>query len=203
MKSGLLLLSLVAAVSSCHRKTDHSGKISFPSDTTVLVNKRFVAYDDSAVKGGLRFHLNAREELDSAWRSFRLDPVHSTSRDDLKWTATDKVLKRFFNRGIQLFLSDKTKGTILLITAGKAIYSAKEKEFIFSENVILSGSRGNVLHTDSLKWQRNRFLFTTASSIVLKNSKTELHGEGFEARETFDRYQVRSVSITMPAGKNE
>lgn len=206
MKSALLLISfsLVAAVSACHRETDHSGKISFPSDTTVLINKRFVAYDDSAVAGGLRFHLNAREELDSAWRSFNLDMVHSTSRDDLKWISTDKVLKRFFNRGIQLLLLlDKTKGAILLITAGKAVYSPAEKEFIFSENVILYDSKGDSLLTDSLKWQRSRFLFTTDAAIVLKSRNRELRGEGLEASETFDRYMIRNVKGTMPVDRQE
>lgn len=205
MKSALLLISfsLVAAVSACHRETDHPPKISIPSDTAVLVKKRFVAYDDSAVKGGLRFHLNAREELDSAWRSFNLDMVHSTSRDDLKWISTDKVLKRFFNRGIQLLLLDKTKGAIVLITAGKAVYSPAEKEFIFSENVILYDSKGDSLLTDSLKWQRSRFLFTTDAAIVLKSREMKILGAGLEANETFDRYMIRNVKGTMPADRQE
>lgn len=205
MKSTLLLISfsLVAAVSACHRKTDHPPKISFPSDTAVLVKKRFVAYDDSAVAGGLRFHLNAREELDSAWRSFSFDMVRSTSPDDLKWTATDKVLKRFFNRGIQLLLLDKTKGAILLITAGKAVYSPGGKEFIFSENVILYNSKGDSLLTDSLKWQRNQFRLTTDAAIVLKSREMKILGAGLEASETFDRYIIRNVKGTMPADRQE
>ena len=106
--------------------------------------------------------------------------------------------------GLVIEFFEKEKNTGMLKSERGTINDLSEV-FTAIDSVVFKSTKGYILYTDTLIWNRKLAqIYTDCEIMMIKDNRDTLYGEGFITDEKFNSYEIKKPrGMTVIEGKNQ
>ena len=132
---------------------------------------------------------------------------------NIQMLMTSKQLDRYegeqmytkFPKGLKVLFYDQMKMVKTILTANYAINYEDRRVLEANNNVVIVDiKKGDTIYTEQIIWDQNRRVIYSSTPVkrVNKDGST-LYGDGFDADESFESYQLRRPRGSMVIDKEQ
>jgi LPS export ABC transporter protein LptC len=93
-------------------------------------------------------------------------------------------------KGIEVVFYNKTQKQTTKVTSDYAIQKEDQKIIHLKRNVVATNIKGDTFKSEELIWDENQRRFYSNLPVTITTEKTEIHGPGFWANESFTYYEI-------------
>jgi LPS export ABC transporter protein LptC len=102
-----------------------------------------------------------------------------------------------FPQGVFAEFFDRNENVESSLKSKYAIYFQDKELWEAKDSVVVVNRDGEILETDQLFWDERKKIIFSHSFVRVTRPNEEITGEGFEADETFSRWNIRKVQGTI------
>jgi LPS export ABC transporter protein LptC len=93
-------------------------------------------------------------------------------------------------KGIEVTFYDKYLKQTTKVTSDYAIQKENQKIIHLKRNVVATNIKGDTFKSEELIWDENQRRFYSNLPVIITTEKTDIHGPGFWANESFTYYEI-------------
>lgn len=109
-----------------------------------------------------------------------------------------------FPKGLKVIFYDDNKNVKSILTANYAInYEDKHYMEIKNNVIIIDIAKGDTIYTESLNWDQNTKKISSNVLVKKVNKEGTSYGDGFDADESFNNYEIRRPRGEINIDKQE
>jgi LPS export ABC transporter protein LptC len=109
-----------------------------------------------------------------------------------------------YPKGLHVVFYDLNRKEKMKLSANYAVdYEDRKVMEVKNNVVIIDFKKGDTIYTESLLWDKNKKTISSNSFVKRVNKDGVLYGEGFDADESFNNYQLRRPRGSINFDKNK
>lgn len=99
-----------------------------------------------------------------------------------------------YPKGLSVVFYDENRKEKMKLSANYAV-NYEERKIMEAKNnvVIIDYKKGDTIYTESILWDQNRKTISSNVAVKRVNKDNVLYGDGFDADQSFNKYELRHV----------